>query len=310
MVENKCDYKFIKLNIGSASYRLPEINFNQPPFRGKMRVQKPKDVYAENPNLAYKLQAQQVNQSKKDKSTKTHIVCIPLNFDEIIPNYEAMVDKIKAMNVEGVSDNYFTSSNLLHVTLHTFNFTDDENTLSKAKSILIKNQLYIQQEILGACEGQNPKPFYLTLKGLKTFQTDDPTKAQVLYCDFKRDEGYAKLQKIASKIIYEFLNERIIENHQLKDIPYDFETELWDVKFHMTILKCYKSKNQSFNAKKIIDQLGDISIGVVSPLEVQLNNIHYIDTYTGKKIKRTEKGVNHDEEGFYACDAKIYLQNE
>jgi len=46
--------------------------------------------------------------------------------------------------------------------------------------------------------------------------------------------------KFLGKLIYELLNERVLENHELKDIPYDYDTELWDVKFHMTILKFYK----------------------------------------------------------------------
>lgn len=37
----------------------------------------------------------------------THIICLPLNMEDVIPNYEALVDKIKAMKVPGVKDNYF-----------------------------------------------------------------------------------------------------------------------------------------------------------------------------------------------------------
>lgn len=41
----------------------------------------------------------------------THILSIPLNFEEIIPNYDILVNKIKALNVTGVKDHYFQASN-------------------------------------------------------------------------------------------------------------------------------------------------------------------------------------------------------
>ena len=39
-----------------------------------------------------------------------------------------------------------------------------------------------------------------------------------------------------------------------------------------------------------------------------LCNIHMIDTFDGKKIKRKDKGVNNDKKGFYASEAKLFLE--
>eukprot|EP00347_Sterkiella_histriomuscorum_P003503 403364051 len=239
---DKCNYKFMMQQMGGALYRLPVINFNQPPFTGKSHQSKrAKEVYSENPNLSHKIQQQEKSQTVKQRNEKTvltHIISIPLNFDEIMPNYEDLVTKIKALKFEGVQENFFQASNLLHVTLCAFDFGDDQNLLSKAKATLIKLQPTIQQEFLGAsCDGKDPKPFYLTLKGLNTFQNKTPTEAQVLYCDFVQDEGYEKLKKITSRIIQEFVNEKIVSMEDLQNVNYDYETQMWEVKFHMTVLK-------------------------------------------------------------------------
>ncbi len=50
-------------------------------------------------------------------------------------------------------------------------------------------------------------------------------------------------------------------------------------------------------------------MGTAKVSEIMLANIHMIDTYQGKKIKRTENGVNHDAEGFYSSEARIFLDN-
>lgn len=70
----------------------------------------------------------------------THILCLPLNFDDLMQNYEELVTKLKAANADGVEDTFFQASTLLHITLCSFNFADDPNLLPRAKSTLIKLQ--------------------------------------------------------------------------------------------------------------------------------------------------------------------------
>lgn len=67
------------------------------------------------------------------------------------------------------------SSSMLHLSLINLNFQDDPERLTQAKSLIKQLETKVQQEILGAVEGNPPKPIYLTFKGLQTPQYLNPT---------------------------------------------------------------------------------------------------------------------------------------
>ena len=78
-----------------------------------------------------------------------------------------------------------------------------EGKLEQAKTLMRALQPMLLQEFFGVSEEEqcvvNAKPFYLSFKGLQTFQYLNPTQAKVLYIDLKRDEGYEVLKKVTSK---------------------------------------------------------------------------------------------------------------
>ena len=59
----------------------------------------------------------------------THILCIPFTTETIMASYDQLVTKIKGLKVEGVQDQYFQESNLLHVTLCSLDFNGKEAQL-------------------------------------------------------------------------------------------------------------------------------------------------------------------------------------
>ena len=63
----------------------------------------------------------------------------------------------------------------------------------------------IQEDILGAVGGEDPKPVKLTFKGLKSMQDNNLKKTRVIYIDIVKDENYNVLQKIADTIIQKFI---------------------------------------------------------------------------------------------------------
>ena len=64
-----------------------------------------------------------------------------------------------------------------------------------------------------------------------------PTKTRVIYIDAVKDENYVNLEKIADLIIKKFLENGITTERELSHIKLNEATQLYEVKFHLTVIR-------------------------------------------------------------------------
>lgn len=198
-----------------------------------------------------------------------------------------------------VPEKEITLPSMLHLTVLMLDLTD-ERRLKQAQELLQRLRPKLMSEFF------TNGSIYLSFKGLKTFQTENPDKARVLYFDLKQDEGFETFKKLASTVIGAFVNEGVISKGDLSHIKHDKLAQTYEGETHMTVISL--SRGKTFNATAALDKFKDTSLGTISLSELHISSRACIDLFSGQRIDRKDF-KSQDQEGYYGNDGSISFED-
>ena len=190
----------------------------------------------------------------KKKNTFTHFISLPLNTTSIKGKLNDLQNQIISLYKEDDRKLFqFNDPNLFHITISMLTLESEEKR-EKAKQILEKNKEKLLELV-------NDIKFEIKFKNLGTFQYEkklqrlekekktekrfasfkiEQEKNDVVFLSLHEDENYKKIVNISDILIREFIQERIIDDQELKsmNLLYDQSEGVFKAeKHHLTLFR-------------------------------------------------------------------------
>ncbi|XP_046961793.1 activating signal cointegrator 1 complex subunit 1 [Vanessa cardui] len=208
--------------------------------------------------------------SSRMKQKSTHFISIPMNFPNIIKQFENFKECVlRECEGKGLEESLFIRGEKLHLTVGVMCLMDNEERLAASKLLTEAREKCIMPLL------NEYQPLQIRLKGL-SYMNDDPKEIDVLYgCVEEVNAPSGLLQRVVDSIVSHFYKAGFMDKEYGRD----------NVKLHVTLLNSkYKSrdkgmdeetvsnqinKRETFDGSQILSKFSDYDFGIV-----ELNNIH------------------------------------
>lgn len=207
--------------------------------------------------------------SSRMKQTATHFISIPMNFPNIMKQFENFkASVLRECSGCGLEESLFIRAERLHLTVGVMCLMDNEERLTASKLLTDARDKYIVPLL------QNYLPLKIRLKGL-SYMNDDPKEINVLYgCVEEVNAPSGLLQQVVDAIVTHYYKAGFMDKEYGRD----------NVKMHVTLLNSkYRGrtkgvdedtnvrnkKRETFDGSQILSKFSDYDFGTV-----ELNDIH------------------------------------
>ncbi|KAI5736419.1 hypothetical protein M8J76_003053 [Diaphorina citri] len=205
----------------------------------------------------------------RKKIPYTHLLSIPMN----VPNIQENFAKFKATvlsdfsRCRGIEESLFQEPGRLHITMGMLMLADSVER-DQAVEVLQKCGNNI---ILPILRSQRIK---INLKGLE-IMNDDPAEVDILYAKVVDDSGL--VQKLCDDVVQYFISQHLISKAYQKYDTVKMHVTLMNSKYRMRqnpSSDTNSEKRSTFNAKDILESLGDFEFGETFVYCVHLSQRH------------------------------------
>uniref|UniRef100_A0A8D8XG39 Activating signal cointegrator 1 complex subunit 1 n=1 Tax=Cacopsylla melanoneura TaxID=428564 RepID=A0A8D8XG39_9HEMI len=208
----------------------------------------------------------------RKKIPYTHLLSIPMN----VPNLQERFAKFKDLvlsdfsHCRGVEEALFQEPGRLHITMGMLMLADSVERDEAVEAL----QRCGNDVILPILRSQRIK---IKLKGLE-IMNDDPAEVDILYAKVVDESGL--VQKLCDDVVQYFIRLHLISKAYQKYDTVKLHVTLMNTKYrirHQATNDPGSEKRTTFNAKEILDSLGDFDFGETFVYCVHLSQRHTSD---------------------------------